>query len=133
VILPELCDEENGYHWESAFQCCGPAEEGSNCFNSPNVSQAIEKGHVPTTPFQRVDVKRVIAKVVETGCYAETDVLGVFELHDGRFAFLTAGCDTTGWDCQSGGHAIVDDDLDHLIRFGIGESEREKLGLTVSA
>ncbi len=127
-ILPE---EIRGDDWEMAFQCCGPAEEDSyGAYNTPSVSAAIDKSHVLTDPFRRVDVKRVIAAYTEsTEGYGQVDVLGVFELNDGRFAFLTAGCDTTGWDCQSGGHAIVDDDLDHLIQFGLGAEERSKLKL----
>jgi hypothetical protein len=54
--------------------------------------------------------------------------LGVFRLRDGRFLFLTAGCDYTGWDCQAGGSGEVRDDLDTLIWNDIGENDRERLG-----
>lgn len=119
--------EIEGYDWEHAFQCCGPTEGDSYAHNIPSVSAAIDKAHVSTEPFQRADVDEVIAS--EEGENDGQNWIGVFKLRDGRFAFLSAGCDYTGWDCQSGGHAIVDDDLDHLIQFGLGEDDRARLGL----
>ncbi len=125
-ILPE---EIRGYDWEHAFQCCGPAEEDSSCFNDPCVSAAIDKAHVSIAPFQRVDVAEILA--AEEGENDGPNWIGVFRLKDGRYAFLSAGCDYTGWDCRSGGHAIVDDDLDHLIQLGLGADDRARLKLPV--
>lgn len=45
--------------------------------------------------FERADVKRVVAIV--DGENEGPEWIGVFELHDGRFAVLRAGCDYTGW------------------------------------
>ena len=54
-------------------------------------------------------------------------------LKDGRFFFLDAGCDYTGWDCQAGGDAQVADTLDNLIRFGMTEDARERLQYPLAA
>lgn len=124
MTIPEEID---GYDWEHAFQCCGAPEGKARRYNDPNVSAAIDKAHVSDAPFQRADVAEVIAAV--DGENDGPNWIGVFRLNDGRFAFLSAGCDYTGWDCQSGGHAIVDDDLDHLIQFGLGEDDRVRLRL----
>jgi len=53
----------------------------------------------------------------------------VVKLKDGRYSFLSAGCDYTGWDCQAGGHSTEYDNFDDLIRFGLGGEERDRLSL----
>lgn len=50
---------------------------------------------VSTSPFTIDDVKRVVAMV--DGENDGDEWAGVFELHDGRFAALSAWCDYTGW------------------------------------
>lgn len=52
----------------------------------------------------------------------------VVKLADGRYSFLSAGCDYTGWDCQAGGHSEERDSLAELVRFGMGQDDRERLG-----
>lgn len=59
------------------------------------------------------------------------DWIAVFRFDDGQFAFLAAGRDYTGWDCQSGGTVKYDTDLDRLIRMGMTLEERERLGCTL--
>jgi hypothetical protein len=54
--------------------------------------------------------------------------LAVGRLNDGRHFFLSAWCDYTGWDCQSGGGAEVADTLDNLIRWRMGDEDRARLG-----
>lgn len=128
-----------GYDWEAAFQYCGAVEvsymvgnepEYATAHNQPAVSAAAGS-NADSTPFQRVDVAEVIATA--DGANDEAAWLGVFRLKDGRFAFLSASCDYTGWDCQSSGHAIVSHSIDHLIQFGLGEEDRARLNLSVSA
>ena len=50
---------------------------------------------VSTEPFDRSDVVEIVALV--EGENDGPDWVGVFRLHDGRFASITAGCDYTGW------------------------------------
>ena len=45
-------------------------------------------------------------------------------LNDGRYFFLDAWCDYTGWDCQSGGDAQVADTLENLKNYGMTEEAR---------
>lgn len=49
------------------------------------------------------------------------------KLKDGRFFFLDAGCDYTGWDCQASGDGQVADTLDNLIRYGMTKDARDRL------
>lgn len=46
--------------------------------------------------FKREDVKRVL--LMSNGDNDGPDWIGLFELNDGRYAGLSAGCDYTGWD-----------------------------------
>jgi hypothetical protein len=121
-----LDERIRGYDWEHAFQCCGPAEAEATTYNDPNVSAALGSS-ASAEPFQRFDVAEVLA--TSDGENDGLDWVGVFRLKDGRFAYLEAGCDYTGWDCQSGGHAIVSHDLAHLIQFGLTEAARSRLAL----
>lgn len=51
------------------------------------------------------------------------------QLVDGRWFFLAAGCDYTGWDCQAGGNAYVADGRESIERFAMGDDDRERLGV----
>lgn len=51
------------------------------------------------------------------------------KLKDGRYFHLHAGCDYTGWECQSGGYCYVSLDLDSLIQFAMNDEHRDRLGL----
>jgi hypothetical protein len=113
--------ELEGYDWEQAFLFVSG--------NSPNVSPVIGSS-APATSFSRDDVVRVVA--AEDGENDDANWICIVELKDGRFAFLSAGCDYTGWDCQSGGHAMVDTDLNRLIRLGTDESARDRLKLLIA-
>lgn len=59
--------------------------------------------------------------------------LAVGVLNDGRFFFLSAGCDYTGWDCQAWGDCEFADTLDDLVRWRLGDHDRERLGFELPA
>lgn len=107
-----------GYDWDQAFAAAG-IEEGHI---SADIRPAREAS-VPLTPFERRDIKTLVG-------YAEGENdgpnwLALGELWDGRWFFLSAGCDYTGWDCQAGGVVTValsydgldvhKDDLERLV------------------
>lgn len=50
----------------------------------------------------REDVKHVHAAWGDQGDYSEWSGGFLLELKDGRWAYLTGWCDTTGWGCQDG-------------------------------
>lgn len=76
------------------------------------------------------DVAEVLA--MDAGENDGANWLMVVKLKDGRFSFLSAGCDYTGWDCQAGGSSDEKETLDDLIRFGMGEDDRQRLGYTLN-
>lgn len=57
----------------------------------------------------------------------EASWLAMGQTHDGRWWFLSAWCDYTGWDCQAGGNHKFADTRDELIRLCMGEDERAAL------
>ena len=77
--------------------------------------------------FRRADVAEVIA--ASAGEDDGANWVGVFRLVDGRYAYLEAGCNYTGWDCQSSGHAVVGPDLATIVRLALDGDARARLGL----
>ena len=112
-MLQELDD----YDWEEAFMYA-------------NEPEAVPPGaDIGADGFGREDVIRVIA--LAEGENDGADWVGVFELRDGRFAALRAGCDYTGWDCQAGGDSNVATTEADIIRFGLSQEERKRLDLRI--
>lgn len=103
------------YNWEQAFLEANQRIDGVG-ENPPSTAQ-----------FTREDVVDILHS--DEGENDGAPWVGVFRLNDGRFLFVTAGCDYTGWDCQASGSAAVASTLEQLIRFGLGDQERKRLGL----
>lgn len=55
-----------------------------------------------------------------------TDWHWIVRLVDGRFAYITGGCDYIGWDCQSSLDIFEEDTIDASMRQ-VGEAERDEL------
>ena len=81
--------------------------------------------------FTVADVESVVSAGMEWGDYAETTCVGIFRLKDGRFGYVSAGCDTTGWDCQAGGvigiAASVEEARSHLTPDDLAIMDAGKL------
>lgn len=111
-MLPQI----DTYDWKEAFRAAsGPdsAKPGSS---------------VPLTGFGVEDVASVFAS--SEGCNDEANWLIAGKLKDGRFFYLSAGCDYTGWDCQCWGRSWVANRKADLIKYGIPEDEQKRLGLS---
>jgi hypothetical protein len=61
--------------------------------------------------------------------WGSQNVFALVELTDG-WATIIAWCDTTGWDCQSGGDWRWAATREEAIRNGLGNEERAALGLS---
>ena len=72
------------------------------------------------------DVKKIIA--ISNGQNDGESWIGAFQLNDGRYIFISAWCDYTGWGCQDGGNCYVASSLNKLIKLGITIEERQRLG-----
>jgi hypothetical protein len=108
-----MLERLDNYDWEEAFAYANPQP-------TAGYTGRIDR-------FVREDVAEIIA--IDDGENEGRDWVGVFHLKDGRFAFLSAGCDYTGWDCQAGGSSWVAADLPSLIRWGLRAEDRERLKL----
>lgn len=110
-IETTLDEMKRSYDWKEAFEYADPTKcEGASC---------------STEGFDCEDVEEVLAS--SDGENDERDWIAIFKLKDGRYAFLSAGCDFTGWDCASGGQAWVAEDLERLTQFGMGNVDRARL------
>lgn len=91
--------------------------------NAYEVLTQADKGPVTAERLVRIDKFWAC-----NGGYAETDVALLARTSDGWLT-LVAYCDTTGWDCQSGGRWHWARTRDEAIRNGLDNEGRERLGL----
>lgn len=84
--------------------------------------------------YSPVPIEEAVAEVVAAadGCHDGDNWVGVFKLKDGRFLYVSAGCDYTGWDCRAGGHGDTRPTLDEVVRELCGDDDRARLGLALS-
>lgn len=72
------------------------------------------------------DVREIVA--FNEGANDEESWIILFKSTNERFVFLTAWCDYTGWDCQSGGNYYMSTDLRDLVLGQMGDEDRKRLG-----
>lgn len=112
-----MLDRISDYNWKEAF-----------CLAQPPKPVDGYNGSVDL--FAREDVEHVVA--AEDGENEGDSWEGVFRLKDGRFVFVSAWCDYTGWGYQDGGHSWVASNLPSLIRFGLTSDARDRLKLPLT-
>jgi hypothetical protein len=114
--------------WFEAFAyAANETRAGGGDGASPQGTQGF-KGSV--APFDREDVAKVIA--MSDGENDDRPWVGVFLLKDGRYAYLEASCDYTGWDCHASGSSWVAASLPALVRWAVNEPARERLNLRIA-
>jgi hypothetical protein len=119
--------ENDEYDWQEVFAIAGDPAGGSNLPDLQTVPPGAETSH---THFGRSDV--ALVEWMELGENDGPDWLIGGQLRDGRWFFIAAGCDYTGWDCQSGGRAYVADSRYLIERFGMDDDERRRLGVELA-
>lgn len=112
-----MLKELDTYDWQEAF---------SNAVGStvPCVRFGQECN---TNTFTRDDVKTI--EGIQEGENEGPNWILYGKLKDGRWFYLEAGCDYTGWDCQASGFATVAKRKRDLLQFGLTDDARERLGL----
>lgn len=95
----------------------------SAMLNDYNWQEAFNYGPNPE------DVAEIIA--TDEGYNDGDRWLAVGRMKDGRYFFLSAGCDYTGWDCQAWGDCEYAHSLPDLIRWRLGDADRSRLGYTL--
>jgi hypothetical protein len=113
------------YDWCSAFgEAMGVEPEA--CSTTRRNARRVLGFEGSNEPFTRSDVAEIVA--ISDGTNDELNWIGIFKLNDGRFGFVRAGCDFTGWDCQASGDAEVAGSVDDLVRLSLNDEERSRLG-----
>lgn len=113
------------YNWKCAFGEAMGVEPDAFCTSRTNPRRVL--GFIGNDePFACAAVARIVA--ISDGEKDETPWVGLFELKDGRFGFVRAGCDFTGWDCRASGDAEVAASVDDLVRLAMSDEERARLG-----
>ena len=116
---PNLLKKEffDDYDWQQAF----------NYAQGEDVS-AVHPGYkVDESGFGMTDILHIEGK--DEG---ENDGDGWIiygSLKDGRWFFLNAWCDYTGWGCQEGGRTVVANNKEDIIKFGMDAEARGRLGI----
>lgn len=85
---------QNSYDWREAFGYAGEPETCAARYNGGPDVQSMDDA--ASTPFDLSDVAHI-----EHHAEGENDGpswIAVGRLNDGRFFYLSAGCDYTGWD-----------------------------------
>lgn len=108
-MLPELDTTD----WEEAFG-----------YRPPHYLDAA----VSDAPVSRDDVAEILARWEQDGDYAEWEGYLVARLADGRYIGVVGWCDTTGWGCQDAADVFVGSSWDVVLRFGLTEDARARLG-----
>lgn len=113
-------------HWDWKEVLGYAGKDGTQQGGQP-APGAVGESPPSTEPFGMDDVEEVLA--ADEGENDGPSWMVALRLKDGRFAYIEAGCDYTGWDCQAGGSASVASSLEQLVRFGLTDEARKRLGL----
>jgi hypothetical protein len=114
-----VAEIQSDYDWKAAFEV--------SCRDL--IRPAVPNSKVSLQPAINKDVKTVIAAI--NGANDGDGWLGIFELNDGRFVSISASCDYTGWGCRDGGEMLVAESLVDIVRFGLTDNERLRLGIVL--
>lgn len=120
----------NDYDWMEAFAYAGQEQaEYSGTAGRPNLRGALPNGDYDLGPFGVEAVTELYG--AREGQNDEESWLAYGRLQDGRYFYLEAWCDYTGWDCQAGGTAVIANSRQELERFGLDNEAREVFGVSI--
>lgn len=97
----------------------------SEAWSIANFSKARNDSNVSTEVFEINDIEVIISS--DEGCNDGDNWIMIGKVKDGRFFFLSAGCDYTGWSCQAWNNSFIDNSIEDLIRYGMDDSDRSRL------
>jgi hypothetical protein len=107
-----MLEELNIYDWREAFE-----------FGSPQ--GAVPNKEYNLASFNNEDVALIAG--MDEGCNDEQSWMIYGQLKDGRWFYLEAWCDYTGWDCRSGGHSVVADTKEECEQFALTNEARNRI------
>lgn len=114
------------YDWYQVFSWSSGEMRGTSGNGGELPEWAEGEEHKGTAePFSRLDVAEVFT--ASEGERDERSWLAFGRLKDGRFFFIAASCDYTGWDCLAGGRSYVAASREKLEQMVMTADERERL------
>ena len=117
-------DEMKGdYDWRNAWAYAGHRESTSEYLITPEPQVMAVDEDTSTNTFGLEDLDHLIG--ADWGINDERDWVCAGRLKDGRWFFLSAGCDYTGW----GGSATVVASRTQLLTMGMRKEEAARMGL----
>jgi len=123
---PGIPPRIDGYNWGEAFNYARDVRR------EVRYVQDVRSEHLVEVLVRREDVAEVLG--AEDGRFRparandEGAWIGLFKLRDGRYMFLTAWCDYTGWGCQEGGDCTFYTSRKAAIQ-DLGDQNLHRLGL----
>lgn len=94
-------------------------------FNTYSQATDVRDKTKKAGPYSRKDVICVLA--YSNGANDEDNWIGLFQMIDGLFLTIRAGCDYTGWGCQESGSSDVATTVEDARAFGLTLEERTRL------
>ena len=123
-MLRVLDDSDWGY----AFEYAGEGYYGEDYTLGDATLRGAAPGEIyDLTPFGREDV--VLILWMDEGENDGPDWIIAGVLQDNRGFFLSAGCDYTGWDCQTGGEAVICNSIEEMLMFSIDDGDKDRFGI----
>lgn len=110
---------KQGTDWRNAFDCA--YRDGGRGIVGYTGSTAV---------CTLDDVQEVLAH--SDGDNDGPNWIAALRLKDGRFVFLSAWCDATGFGCEDGGDFQFASSLNELVRWAMGNEDRFRLGYKLS-
>ena len=120
-----MIEDLDTYDWRYAFEYAG--EPGA--YGVKNIQACIPGQPFDDTAFSREDV--LILYGADEGENDGPAWICYGMLKDGRYFFLEAVCDYTGWDCVASGAVLVADNKQDITRFGMTDVDRRRLGVVL--
>ena len=121
TTLEEMKDDSS---WCQVWNIKGTSDTNLNDVLDPD--RAYDSADdLSIDPLVFDDIEELLASV--NGENDGEDWSCIVKMKDGRFAFVTAGCDYTGWDCQAGGRSFVAASLEELRFYCLSAREQERL------
>ena len=122
-----MLKELDEYGWREAF---GFAGEQDTFADQVVIEPCNPTGRYDLSPFTREDVTSICK--MDEGDNDGPDWIIYGQLKDGRWFFLSAGCDYTGWDCRGWGNAEIGASQEEIERFSLSDEERKRFGITLA-
>lgn len=121
-----MIKELETYDWKEAFGYAGEPDTNGRA----DIRPYHPSSDISLAQFTREDVEEITASVEGENDGPPWRMVG--RLKDGRWFYLEAGCDYTGWDCQASGSVSVAPSLSDCIRMACTEEARQILGLPMT-